>query len=64
MVGARNMGMSTSGMILTSENRNTPKKRGEGVMFATNPIHTGLGLNSGLNGERPVTNQLNCGTGN
>jgi len=72
MVDARNMSMITNGMILTSENGNTPpppppKKRGGGLfaaLFTTNPVDTGLGLNSGLHGERPVTNQLSCGSGN
>jgi hypothetical protein len=68
MLDARNMSVITNGIILTSENGNTPppKKRGGlfAALFTTNPIDTGLGLNSGLHGERPVTNQLSCGSGN
>jgi len=64
MVGARNMSVVTSGMTLTSEKWNTPKKGLFATLFITNPIHTGLGLNSGLHVEGPVTNQLSCGSGN
>jgi hypothetical protein len=66
MVDARNMSVITSEMILTSENANTPKNKKVlfAALFTTNPIHTGLGLNSGLHGVRPVTNQLSCGSGN
>jgi hypothetical protein len=54
---------SDGGMILTGENRRTRRKTcPSATLSATNPTWIDPGVNPGLRGERPATNDLNHGT--
>jgi hypothetical protein len=56
---------SKGGMILTGENRRTPRETCPSATFsATNPKWTEQGANPGLRGERQATNRLSHGTVN
>jgi hypothetical protein len=54
---------SDGGMILTGENRRTRRKTCPNATLSTkNPTCIDLGVNLGLHGERPATNDLSHGT--
>jgi hypothetical protein len=51
------------GMILTGENRRTREKNcPSATLSTTNPTWIDSGVNPGLRGERPATNDLSHGT--
>jgi hypothetical protein len=54
---------SSGGIILTGENRRTPKETcPSDTLPTTNPTWTALGANPGLRGEKPAANRLSYGT--
>jgi hypothetical protein len=55
--------LSSGGMILTGENRNTSRKTcPRATSYTINPTRTDLGANPGPRGEKSITNRLTYGT--